>query len=83
MRLIVSTEPGVVELNYMWLPTFIGLDNNLKAQLEEKLAPSLVGKELSDDLLDEVSEKAMDLICEHYPLEGLRDYLDAIKFVGS
>lgn len=83
MRFIIATGPGVVELNYMWLPTFLGLDTGLKQYLEEMLAPELLGKELSEDLLDAMNERVMDLICEKYPLEGLRDYLDSIKFVGT
>lgn len=67
----------------MWLPTFIGLDTRLMQHLEEKLKPELEGKELTEDTLKYAHERAMDIICEHHPIPGLRDYLDAVKFVGA
>ena len=39
MRFVVQTGPGVVELNWMWLPTFIGLSTQAKTLLEQRLAP--------------------------------------------
>lgn len=82
MRFIVRTGPGVVELNYMWLPTFCGLNAQLKKRIEEELAPALQGKEMTDEVLDAASDRVVDILCEmHEALPGLRDYLDAIKFV--
>jgi hypothetical protein len=81
MRAVVVTEPGKLELNYMWLPTFIGMSNRMKMELEQKLAPELVGKELTEGMLDLAHERVVDFILEKFPLPGLRDYLDAIKFV--
>lgn len=81
MRLISSLEPGKVEFNFMWAPTFIGLDNRLKQELEKKLAPEFKGRPLTEEVLDEAHERVIALILEKYPLEGLRDYLDALKFV--
>jgi len=66
----------------MWLPTFIGLNNSFKKRIEDELAPLLQGKELTEDLLDAASDRVIDILCEsHKSLPGLRDYLDAIKFV--
>lgn len=84
MRAVVSTEPGKLELNFMWLPTFIGMDSALKAELEKKLGPELVGKPMTDEVLDAAHERVLDIICErHKAIAGLRDYLDAIKFVDE
>lgn len=83
MRLIVATGPETVELNYMWLPTFLGVDTSLKQHIEEEVSPLLVGKDMSDETLDAAHEAVIDIIEKKYPgLEGLRDYLDAVKFVG-
>jgi hypothetical protein len=83
MRLIVATEPGTVELNYMWLPTWIGMNSVLKKEIEDAVSPMLVGKELSDEVLEAASEKVMDFLEVKFSgLSGLRDYLDALKFVG-
>jgi len=81
MRAVVVTGPGKVELSFMWLPTFIGHDTRLKEEIEKQLAPELVGKELTDETLDVAHERVLDIICEKYKITGLRDYIDALKFV--
>jgi hypothetical protein len=81
MRAVVRTGPGKVELNFMWLPTFIGMSGLMKAELEKKLVPEFTGKPLTEETLDEAHDRAVELILEKFPLPGLRDYLDAMKFV--
>lgn len=81
MRLITVTEPGKVEFNFMWAPGFIAFNSRLKMELEEKLGPELVGKEMTEATLDWAHERVVDFLLEKFPLPGLRDYLDAIKFV--
>lgn len=82
MRAIVQTEPGKLELNYMWLPTWIGLNNAFKEDLECELTPVLLDREIDEDLLDEASDMVLDFIEKKFPnLKGLRDYLDGLKFV--
>lgn len=82
MKLIVATGPGEVELNYMWLPLFIGLNTQLKQEIEDLVGPKLVGKDLTDDTIDEAHELVLNFLEERFPdLHGLRDYLDSIKFV--
>ena len=65
----------------MWLPTFLGLDALLMKQIEDELMPQLVGKDLTEEVLDEAHNLALDIICRLRPLPGMRDYLDALKFV--
>lgn len=82
MYAIVRSGPGEVQLNFMWLPAFIAYDVAIKKRIEEKLGPQLVGKDLTEDTLQWAHEQALDIICEvHKALPGLRDYLDAMKFV--
>ena len=82
MRLVTVVGTGVVEFNYMWAPTFLGMGGQLKLELEKKLAPELVGKPMSDETLDWAHDRVVEMILEKFPtIEGLRDYLDAIKFV--
>jgi len=84
MRLIVQTGPGTVELNYMWLPTWIGMNTSVKQEIEEAISPLLVGKDMSEETLEIAHEAVLDFLDKKYKgLEGLRDYLDAVKFVGS
>jgi hypothetical protein len=81
MRLVVMPEPGVTELAWMWMPTFIGLNNMLKKEIEVEISKWLVGKLATDDVLDAAHDKVIEIVCEKFPLPGLRDYLDALKFV--
>lgn len=84
MRFVIRTSPGVVELNWMWMPAFLAHDAALKKRIEDELAPLLTGKELTEDLLDAAHEHALDVMCAwHKSLTSLRDYLDAIKFVDE
>ena len=81
MRLVAKTGPGTVDISYMWLPTFLGLNSHLMEILQTKVGPLLIGKELTDAVLDEAHEQVINVICEMHPLPGLREYLDALKFV--
>ena len=81
MRVVVQTDPGVVELSFMWLPTFIGLNGVLKQELETKLKTKIEGKPLTEETLDWAHDQVVEFLCEKFPIKGLRDYLDAIKFV--
>lgn len=81
MRTIVVTDPGVVELNFMWLPTFIGMNNRLKIEIEEKLKAKIVGKEITEESLDEINLEVMDFLIKKFPISGLGDYLIALKSV--
>jgi hypothetical protein len=81
MRTVVVTAPGKVELSFTWLPLFIGLDHQFKQTLEKELGPQLVGKDLTEEVLDWAHEQVVDAICKRYKIKGLRDYIDAIKFV--
>lgn len=82
MRLVVHTETGIVELNWTWLPTWVGMNSALKEEIERTLGPSLVGKELNEQTLNAAHDAVIDFLVKRHPaLKGLRDYLDAVKFV--
>ncbi len=82
MRVVVITAPGVLELNYMWLPTWIGSNAMLKQQLEKELSGKIVGRPLTEAELDEINKEVISGIVELHPeIEGLDDYLDGLKFV--
>ena len=83
MRFVTETEPGVIELTWMWLPTFIGMSTAMKKEIESRVAPLLVGKPATDDVLGAAHDRVIEIICEKYQLPGLKDYLEAVKFVGG
>ena len=68
-------------MRWTWLPTFMGLDTKLKQGMQDKLGPVFVGRELTDEMLELADASAVDFICERYPMVGLRDYLESLKFM--
>jgi hypothetical protein len=81
MRL-VAVSGLVVELNYMWLPTWIGQNAQFKQKLETDLRSQIEGLELTESNLDKIDRMVLDyIVAQHTHVEGLFDYLDGLKFV--
>lgn len=83
MRTIVLTDPGTLELNYMWLPTWIGMNTRFKQRIERELAPKIEGRAMTDQDLDELNDLVIQMIAAEFPLPGISDYLDGLKFVKA
>jgi hypothetical protein len=83
MRTVVMTDPGVLEVNWAWLPTWVGMNQQLIKQIEQELAPLVEGQFVTEEILDQASEKVIELIAKECPLEGVRDYLDGLKFIQA
>jgi hypothetical protein len=83
MRLVHVVDGKIVELNYMWLPTWIGQNAKLKKEMEEHIGPKIVGWELTEQNLDKIHDMVLDYIVEKFPIPGLFDYLDGLKFVND
>lgn len=82
MRAIVHSEEGVLSLNYLWLPTVIGMNTVLKQSLEKDLQEKLVGTQADETGLDQAHDIVVQYLCEKFPgVRGLRGYLDALKTV--
>jgi hypothetical protein len=74
-------EALTLELNYMWHPTFIGMNPILKKELEDAIMPMVQNKELTETLLDEVDRAILELLVQKFPIDGLADYLCALSRV--
>lgn len=84
MRLVDRTGPGAIGLNYMWLPCWIGMNEALVKEIDQAIAPGLLGKEITDETLNEAQVKVLSFLAERFPqLPGLFDYLDGLKFVTN
>lgn len=82
MRTIVATTDGVIELNYLWLPTVIGMNSSLKRDMEKALKCSLEGLTLDEAGLDRVDAMAREYLIHKFPsIVGLDKYLDALKYL--
>jgi hypothetical protein len=59
------------------------MNNTVKQEIEEAVSPLLVGKDMSEEILDVAHEAVIDFLEKKFSgMDGLRDYLDAVKFVG-
>ncbi len=80
MRAIVHTGDGVVELNYLWLPTIIGMSASLKQAMEKALREELKGIPLDDAGLDRAHAIVVQYIIEKFPnVRGLDKYIAGMR----
>jgi hypothetical protein len=82
MRLVHIADDGVLELNWMWLPTFIGQNHGLQQLLgaawREKWPNGFV---YTEEMLDEVHQFTLDWFANKIHIPGFREYLAAISQV--
>jgi hypothetical protein len=84
MRLVDRTGPGVLGLNYMWLPTWVGMNAQLIKEIEEAISAGIVGQPLDEGTLDAAHHAVLDFLKAKFPhINGLFDYLDGVKFVST
>lgn len=84
MRLVDRTGPGTLGLNYMWLPTWIGLNAQLVKEIEDAIAPEIVGSLLTEKTLDKADAAVLRFLTKKFPqIPGLFDYIDGLKYVTS
>ena len=82
MRAVVHVAEGVLELNFMWLPTAIGMNSLLKKELEASLASKLQGLPLDEPTLDKAHELVVEFLVQKLPeVKGLARYLDGLKYL--
>jgi len=82
MRFVERTGPGQVSLNYMWLPTFVGMNAALIKEIDETMTPLFVGQSLTEELLDRAHDRALEILVAKFPMwSGLFEYLEGIKYV--
>jgi len=82
MRLVHDVGDGVVELNYMWLPTFIGMNKAVKDKIQEKIGAMFVREVLDDSSLAKMHEAVIQALVNEFPgIPGLEEYLRAIEHV--
>lgn len=84
MKLLHRTGPGTVGLNYMWLPTWVGMNAALIKEIEEHIAPLLMGQALTDETFDKAGEAVIEFLVYKFPhINGIHDYLDGLKYVET
>jgi len=84
MRAVVAVAPGELELNWTFLPSFIGMNATLKKELEEALKPLIEGQAWTESSLDQAHDAVLDFLEKKFPaLRGLRDYLEGLKYIAD
>lgn len=82
MRAIVHTGDGVVELNYLWLPTVIGMNASLKQLMEKALKEELKLIPLDEAGLDRAHDIVVKYLLDKFPsVRGLDKYLDGMRYL--
>jgi len=83
VRFVIYTpEDAAVDLNHMWLPTWLGMNPEFKKEVEAHVNPLLVGKEPTKEVLDEAHEEVIQFILKKFSgIPGLEGYLRAVEHV--
>jgi hypothetical protein len=82
MRVVQVAKDGALELNWMWLPTFIGQNHMVCKELAgvwREWYPR--GFPVTEEALDEIHDKTIEWFAQRFKIEGLGDYLHAIECI--
>ena len=76
MRLVVLTDPGTLEINYTWLPTWIGMNTALVQRLGNVLRKQLLHAQVSEATVAMAESLLLDALDKEFPyVDGLRQLL--------
>lgn len=79
---VINFSNGVLELNFMWLPTFIGQNYHVMRQLQDDWRKEFGTQTLATGMaLNTIHLWTIDWLCTKFPIAGLREYLKAIENV--
>jgi hypothetical protein len=84
MRLIQQHKdnPKILEVAWMWLPTFLGQNTALLGELDHALHSRFpTPLEIDDDKLNDIHDFVIEWICGKVKISGLWRYLKAIEYV--
>lgn len=84
MRLIQQNKdkPAILEVAWMWLPTFIGQNTALLGELDHVLGARFpTPLEVDDTKLDEIHRFVIDWVCDKLKIPGLWHYLRAVEHI--
>ena len=78
----VFMEGNSGELRWMWLPMFLSQNTTLMARLQKELTTRYVREQATPRMLDEMDAFVTTWLQAQFPdLRGLKQYLDALRFV--
>jgi hypothetical protein len=74
-------DPTIVELNFMWLPTFIGQNPVVLKDLRKELEGKFVKKQITEETLWAMHHTIIRWLEAKFPFDGIGKYLHAIEEV--
>lgn len=87
MKLVVETDPGVIELNWMWLPTWLGHNAEFKKEVELHILEWVKSQGMvttSSEDLERMSNEVLHFILMKFPEpRGLDLFLKALRHVDD
>lgn len=79
---VAKDHPDRIEIAWMWLPTFVGQNSYLLMQIDKELAEAFPPPvEVTQEVLNQMHRLVVDYVCKAIPIQGLREYLEAIENV--
>ena len=77
---------GKWEVAWMWMPHFLAADSALHKYVDKEMTKAFKGTDLGIefdpmDVQERMHAKVIELVLEKYPMQGLREYLEAIQSV--
>ena len=82
MNLVTPTEEGQLEINWQWLPTWIGVNQELQQEMQEHVAKQVEGLPANQTTINVAEEAVLSFLVRRFPnMCGLGHFLDALKFV--
>ena len=82
MDLVVPSIDGGLEINFSWLPTWLGLNQPMLRVIDAGLQESFQGRAFTPELMAEMNQKVIELLVKEFPaIKGLDQLLSAVAHV--
>lgn len=73
-----NSEKGRWEVAWTWLPYFIATNPDVIKHVALEMTKRFQNREVNDDLIKEMHDTVIDLICDKIQIKGLRVYLTSL-----
>jgi|WetSurSiteA1Bulk_404760.scaffolds.fasta_scaffold74190_2 hypothetical protein len=84
---MAKDKGGILELNWMWLPTFIGQNYAVMRELEKVWAERYKGisftPETEEQTLRQIHDFTIQWLSDRFKIPGLKSYLEALESIGQ
>jgi hypothetical protein len=78
---VVNVDGSRLELNFMWLPTFISQNMHVMRELEQEWRRTFSSYPATEENLDVIHDWTIGWLANRFNIPGLITYLSAIKEV--